>query len=155
MTLSSWGLLCLQNMEASMMHWGVNSNSSEMVLFGVHAHQAKQGRAGAGSGQGHGRGRAKHSWKPQRTSQIRANQDEHCALGPTGSFPQNPLHILTVVTSRHLEKQNIQVTCTPTFQNLTDVDTGICKHDTKGYCHDAHQDTKHGFQAAHAKPIYQ
>jgi len=51
-----------------------------MVLFGVHAHQAKQGREGQGKGQGQGRGRAKHNVKPQGTSQICEDQAEQWAL---------------------------------------------------------------------------
>jgi len=38
-----------------MTQWAVTSQSSGMVLFGVHAHQAKQGRAGAGQRQGPGK----------------------------------------------------------------------------------------------------
>jgi len=49
-----------------------------MVLFGVHAHQAKQGRAG--QRQGRGRGRAKNNVKPQGTSQICADQVKDRAL---------------------------------------------------------------------------
>ena len=53
------------------------------------------------------------------------------------------------------KKTQMEMKLAPTFQNLTNVDTSICKHDAEGYCHDAHQDTKHGFKVTHAKPVYQ
>ena len=99
--LQFWGSLCLPKMRFSMMQWAVTSNCSGMVLLHVHAHQAKQGMAGAGAGQGKGQGRdkagagkgqgqrqlpcrARHNMKPQRTSQICADQAKACAL-PIGS----------------------------------------------------------------------
>ncbi len=123
-----------------------------MVLFCVSAHQAKQGMAGAGQEQGRGwgkgwgkgpgrarggarakaeaRGRAKHNMKPQRTSQICANHPKNCAspIGSNRIHSSNSSYILAPVAPKHLLFIYIKVTFAPTFQNLTNVDTSICKH---------------------------
>ena len=50
--LSSWEIAMPAKLKSSMMQWTVTSFFPGIVLFCVHAHQAKQSRAGAGQGVG-------------------------------------------------------------------------------------------------------
>ncbi len=85
--VSSWGLLCLQKMRYSMLQWDVTSQSSGMVLLGVHAHQAKQGMTGAGqergeggAGQGRARGGARGG-AGARQQQVRGRAEARGRAG--------------------------------------------------------------------------
>lgn len=42
-----------------------------------------------------------------------------------------------------------------TFKDLSDINAGVSKHDTKSNCHDTDQDAKQSFQVPHSKAVYQ